>query len=76
MTKRRALEILRDYWGCGEIVGVKLCNEIQAVELPGETILRTVSRIAGVEDYINKVTPFNNTAIYWMASYLLARMGY
>lgn len=48
MTPSRALQILYSVWGSHENLGPTDSAELESVELPGETALHTVCRIAGI----------------------------
>lgn len=75
MTKRRALEILRDYWGTGQSVTKSVVSEIEAIATIDESMLRTVARVSGWGDQVLAVLPpYNNRAVKALASYGLARL--
>lgn len=61
MTKHEARQILRNVWGNPHVIGQHDVASIKAVAEPNETLLQTVSRIAGID--VSGVAPFNYHAI-------------
>jgi hypothetical protein len=66
MTKREAIQILRDVWGSGGNLSGHGVRRIEAVALPDETALQTVARIAEVD--VSGIQPFNHLAILKLAA--------
>ena len=56
MTAKEALQILRNVWGSGGVIGAHDVARLEAVALPSETLLQTAARIAGVD--VSDVAPF------------------
>lgn len=70
MTKKRALELLRDYWGTGESVPPRVIAEIDQSD--DCNLLKVVAQKAGVWSQVKHTVAFDNKAIRQIASKALA----
>lgn len=61
MTPHQALTILQDYWGAPNIMDWTVARFIEADMLPGESLLATVARVAGVD--VGGIHPFDHAAV-------------
>jgi hypothetical protein len=64
MTRKRAFEILLDFWGSGETLTASVVKEIEAIEKSGESALETVAKVAGLWDsHIRHLKAYDNQAL-------------